>query len=124
MRRLPDTELAVMQAVWAEGGEVSRQQLEQALAPRRWAANTINTYLARLLEKGFLSARRAGKSNLYTPLISREDYLAFDSRSVLSQLYGGSPRNFLAALARGGLERPALAELRALLDELEGGEDG
>ena len=41
-----------------------------------------------------------------------------DSRAVLSRLYG-TPRNFLAALAREGLEHRDLEELRALLDQLE-----
>ena len=75
----------------------------------------------RLADKGFLSARRLGRSNRYTPLVSREDYLSFDSRSVLSRLYGSSPRNFVAALARDGLAPGEVDELRALLDELERG---
>lgn len=124
MRHLPDAELEVMKALWDAGSDVSRSTLETALAPRGWAANTINTYLSRLAEKGFLSVRKEGKNNLYTPLVSREDYLAFDSRAVLTQLYGGSPRNFMAALARGGLSDRDLQELRALLQELEGGAGG
>ncbi len=124
MRHLPDAELEVMKALWDAGSDVSRPTLETALAPRGWASNTINTYLSRLAEKGFLSVRREGKNNLYTPLVSREDYLAFDSRAVLTQLYGGSPRNFMAALARSGLSDRDLRELRALLQELEGGAGG
>ena len=120
-KRLPDAELSVMQAVWAHGGEVSRGDIEGALASHSWSVNTINTYLTRLADKGFLSARRLGRSNRYTPLVSREDYLSFDSRSVLSRLYGSSPRNFVAALARDGLAPGEVDELRALLDELERG---
>lgn len=123
MKRLPDTELDVMKALWDCGGETSRAQLEQALASHQWAANTVNTYLSRLADKGFLAVRREGKSNLYTPLVSREDYLAFDSRQVLARLYGSSPRNFVAALAKNGLDRRDLEELRSLLDELNGGGD-
>ena len=122
MKRLPDTELEVIKALWDSGPGTPRAALEQRLASFGWAANTINTYLTRLVDKGFVSVLRSGKSNLYTPLVSREDYQAFDSRSVLSRLYG-SPRNFLAALAREGLERKDLDELRALLDELEEGRD-
>ncbi len=91
MKRLPDTELEVMKALWDSGPDTPRAALERALAPHGWAANTINTYLTRLADKGFLSARRLGRSNRYTPLVSREDYLSFDSRSVLSRLYGSSP---------------------------------
>ena len=122
MKRLPDTELEVMKALWDLGPDTPRVRLEDALSHRGWAANTVNTYLSRLADKGYLSVARRGKSNLYTPLISREDYLAFDSRQVLSRLYGSSPRNFVAALARDGLARQDLEELRELLDELGGRE--
>ena len=120
MKRLPDTEVEVMKALWASGPDTPRSALETALEGFCWASNTVNTYLTRLVEKGFAAVRREGKSNLYTPLVSREDYLAYDSRAVLSRLYGSSPRNFVAALARGGLKREDVEQLRELLDQLEG----
>lgn len=121
MKRLPDTELEVMKALWDLGPDTPRPLLEKELSAFGWASNTVNTYLTRLAEKGFVSVRRDRRGNLYTPLVSREDYLAFDSRSVLSRLYGSSPRNFVAALARQGLDDRDIQELRSLLDELEEG---
>ena len=119
MKRLPDTELEVMKALWTSGPGTPRAQLDQILAPFGWSPNTINTYLTRLVAKGFVSVRREGRGNLYTPLILRDDYQAFDSRAVLDRLYG-SPKNFVAALASRGLERGELEELQALLDQLKG----
>ena len=119
MKRLPDTELEVMKALWSLGTDVPRLALDHALVSFQWSRNTINTYLTRLAEKGFVSVHRDGKSNLYTPLISREEYLSFDNRSVLKRLYG-SPRNFMAALARDGLDRQEVEELRTFLEQLEG----
>lgn len=84
-------------------------------------SNTVNTYLSRLVSKGFVSVRREGKSNLYTPLVGRDEYMTFDSRAVLDRLYG-SPRNFVAALARKGLDEGELEDLRTLLDQLGAGE--
>ena len=121
MKRLPDTELEVMKALWDAGTEVPRSRLEETLAPFGWASNTVNTYLSRLTEKGFVSIRRQGKSNLYSPLVSREEYLSQDSRAVVEKLYG-SPGNFVAALARAGLAEGELEERRSLLDRLERGE--
>ena len=121
MKRLPDTELEVMKALWATDPDTPRSLLEERLAGFGWASNTVNTYLSRLSDKGFVSARREGKSNLYTPLIGQEEYQAFDSRAVLDRLYG-SPRNFVAALAREGMRQEELEELRALLDQLNGGQ--
>ena len=121
MKRLPDTELEVIKALWQSGPDTPRSALEEALANHNWASNTINTYLSRLADKGFVSCKKQGKANLYTPLISQEDYLAFESKNIFHMLYNGSPRNFVAALAKGGLDRREVDELRELLDELSGG---
>ena len=118
-RRLPDAELAVMQAIWAQEGEVGRGDIEGALASHGWSANTLNTYLTRLCDKGFLSSRREGRNNLYTPLVSKERYLEAESRSVLKRLYGGSLGSFVAALnADQPLEQREIDELRQFLDEM------
>ena len=118
-KRLPDAELAVMQAVWAVGGEVGRADIEGALASHGWSANTLNTYLTRLCEKGFLTSRREGRNNLYTPLVSKERYLEQESRSVLRRLYGGSLGSFMAALnAEQPLEQREIDELRQFLDDM------
>ena len=122
MKRLPDTELEVMKAVWKHGQGATRPELEGELAELGWATTTINTYLIRLEKKGFVSVEHAPRGNRYTPLVSREDYQAFDSKAVLDQLYG-SPRNFVAALARSGIKRDEMDQLRALLNELEGKHD-
>ena len=121
MKRLPDTELEVMKALWASGPDTTRAQLEQSLESFHWAPNTINTYLTRLAEKGFVSVRREGRGNRYSPLVDLESYQSFESQSVLSRLYGSSPKNFVAALARSGLGRRDLEELKELVDELSGG---
>ena len=55
-------------------------------------------------------------------MISQDEYQAFDSRAVLDRLYG-SPRNFVAALARKGLRRSELEELQSLMDQLNGGQE-
>ena len=82
-------------------------------------ANTVNTYLTRLCEKGFLSSRREGRNNLYTPLVSKDRYLEFESRSVLKRLYGGSLGSFVAALnAEKPLEQSEIDELRQFLDDM------
>ena len=94
-KRLPDAELAVMQAIWEVGGEVSRGDLDGALASHGWSANTVNTYLTRLCEKGFLSSRRE------------------------KRLYGGSLGSFVAALnAEKPLEQSEIDELRQFLDDM------
>ena len=36
--------------------------------------------------------------NVYRPAVTQQEYLAFESRSVLDRLYGSSVKRFVAAL--------------------------
>ena len=118
--RLPESELDIMLVIWDLGDQAAAPAILERLE-RPLTASALHSYLKRLEDKGYLTCTKEGKTNRYTPLVSREDYLSFDSRSVLSRLYGSSPRNFVAALARDGLAPGEVDELRALLDELERG---
>ena len=118
IRRLPDTELEVMQALWASDIPTSRAQLEERLAqPHPMATTTLLTLLSRLSEKGFVRVDKEGRKSLYAPLVTREDYLAAQSRSFIQKLCGGSLSTFASALCDSGLSKEELEELRELLKE-------
>ena len=118
--RLPDSELEVMQAIWSCGGPATRSDIERALsASHALAPTTILTLLTRLTEKGFLSVEKKGRGNVYTPLISRHDYLSQQSRRFVQRLCGGNMSAFAAALCDSGLSKEDLAELRSLLEKGE-----
>lgn len=118
LRSLPDGELEIMQVVWQCEPPVSRSVIEDALnAKRALAPSTILTFLSRLCGRGFLSVSRHGRTNYYTPLVSRKDYLAGESRRILDRLYGGSVSAFAVSLCDGGVSREDLAALRRLLEE-------
>lgn len=120
IRRLPDTELEVMQALWASDTPVPRAQLEAHLAQTHpMATTTLLTLLSRLSEKGFVRVDKAGRKSLYAPLVTREDYLAAQSRSFIQKLCGGSLSTFASALCDSGLSKEELQELRKLLEEGE-----
>lgn len=118
IRRLPDTELEVMQALWASDTPVPRAQLEECLAQTHpMATTTLLTLLSRLSEKGFVRVDKEGRKSLYAPLVTREDYLAAQSRSFIQKLCGGSLSTFASALCDSGLSKEELEELRELLKE-------
>ena len=120
IRRLPDTELEVMQALWASDTPVLRTQLEERLAQTHpMATTTLLTLLSRLSEKGFVRVDKEGRKSLYAPLVTREDYLAAQSRSFIQKLCGGSLSTFASALCDSGLSKEELEELRELLKEGE-----
>lgn len=118
LRRLPDAELEVMQAVWECEPPASRNDVEQVLhRSHPMAMTTLLTMLTRLADKGFLRIEKLGRSNGYTPLVSKQDYLAAQSRRFVDKLCGGSISAFAAALCGSGLSKEELAQLRELLEK-------
>ena len=118
IRRLPDSELAVMQAVWECTPPVSRTALEEKLLPTYpMAQTTLLTLLTRLAQKGFLTIEKQGRANFYLPTVTRDAYLADQSRRFVDQLCGGSISLFVSALCDSGLSREELEQLRKLLEE-------
>lgn len=117
IRRLPDAELEVMQAIWACTPPVGRAEMDGILQDSHpMALTTLLTVLTRLSEKGFIRIEKVGRSSRYIPLVTREEYLAAQSRRFFDKLCGGSLSTFATALCNSGLTKEEISELRDLLD--------
>ncbi len=120
IRRLPDAELEVMQALWQCEAPAARVDIEKILFRHHpMALTTLLTLLTRLQDKGFVSIEKNGRRSYYTPLISRRDYLAGQSRTFFEKLCGGNISVFANALQDSGISREELATLRRLLESDE-----
>ena len=117
IRRLPDAEQEVMQAIWACKVPVARADIEKHLFQEHpMALTTLLTLLTRLSEKGFITIEKIGRRSYYTPCVSREEYLASQGKNFFEKLCGRNVSAFAAALCDSGLSKEELAELRLLLE--------
>ena len=117
IRRLPDSEQEVMQAIWACKSPVARTDIEKILFENHpMALTTLLTLLTRLSEKGFITIEKSGRRSYYTPCVSREEYLASQGKNFFEKLCGRNVSAFAAALCDSGLSKEELAELRLLLE--------
>ena len=120
IRRLPDAEQEVMQAIWMCEAPVARTDIEEILyKDHPMAMTTLLTLLTRLNEKEFISIEKVGRRSYYTPCISREEYLASQSKTFFQKLCGGSVSVFANALCDSGLSEEELEQLRTLLERNE-----
>ena len=121
LKKLGEAELEIMQVVWNSGNPVTSNYILKELQERRnWQLSTLMTSLARLVDKGFISCDRSTGSNLYTSVISENEYKSGASKHFLEKLYNNSIQNMIATLYNNReIKNSDIEELRDFLDELE-----
>ena len=122
IRRLPDSELEVMQALWTCDVPANRTEIAEKLQdhtdrPDPLAQTTLLTFLSRLEQKGFIRIEKQGRASVYTPMVAQEEYNRSQSRSFVDKHFGGNMKAFANALSDGGLTEEELAELKQLLEK-------
>ncbi|HBU82242.1 MAG TPA: BlaI/MecI/CopY family transcriptional regulator [Paenibacillus sp.] len=120
LQKLSDTEMELMEVIWECDPPVTSTELLHMFSERgkEWKAQTISTFLSRLVDKGALTATRHGRTNKYVPRISPEDYKLLETQEVLDGLYQGSVKNLISALYDGDkLSDQDIAELRQWFSE-------
>jgi predicted transcriptional regulator len=120
--RLHELEAAIMDIVWANKlSWFAVSDVLHVLEKRREIAyTTVMTTLARLHDKGLLDRKRDGKRYLYSPKLSREQFLESTAREVLDGAVGAPQA--MAMLAKRVSEASArdLDELEAVIRQRRG----
>lgn len=126
LKKLGEAELEIMQVIWnSENPVTSNYILKELQGRRKWQLSTLMTSLARLSDKGFVSCDRSTGSNLYTSVISENEYKAGASRHFLEKLYNNSIQNMVATLySSKAIKSSDVEELRDFLDKLEAERSG
>ena len=122
MKPLPqisEAELEVMKVVWELNQATSNQIIERLEGVSEWKPKTIHTLITRLVSKKALTASKLdGKSYLYTPRVSAEDYQRQANRTFINKLYNGSLNLMLASFVKDHQLSPEeIEELKRILDE-------
>lgn len=120
IQKLSETEMELMRTIWECEPPVTSTALLRIFSQRGkdWKAQTISTFLSRLVEKGALTATRQGRTNLYAPRISPEEFKLLETQHVLDDLYQGSVKKLISALYDGDkLTDQDMAELKQWFSE-------
>jgi predicted transcriptional regulator len=99
MRKLPDAEFDIMKVVWANEPPITTNIIMQQLGNERgWKAQTTISLMLRLVERGFLRTEKNSNERTYFPLVSKEDYLKFETGNFIKQFHDNSFINLVNAL--------------------------
>ncbi len=117
--KLPDAEFEVMKVVWANVPPITTGIIMDQLGKEKeWKPQTVITLMLRLVERGFLRTEKTGKERTYFPLITKGDYLKFETGDFMERFHGNSFASLVATLYDGNkIKASDLDELTKWLKE-------
>jgi len=120
---LTHPEWAVMSALWGKEPQTLSEVIASMGNTMNWSYRTYASYLRKLVEKGFVGVEARGRDYFYFPLVSRDECIRAESRSLLRKVSEKSVKELLVCMIEeSGLSPKDHEELKKLLDELAKGE--
>ena len=116
--QISDAEWQVMKIIWMQGEQTSTD-LIRVLAERfDWSKSTIQTLLARLVEKECLTRKKEGKFFVYSALLTLDQSRDLLVQDIKDKVCSRSIKNLLADLiAECDFTQADLEDLEAVISE-------
>ena len=119
--RPTDAELEILNVLWAQGACTVRQVHEALIATRESGYTTILKLMQIMFEKGLVTRDDSERSHVYRAKQKEQMTQRQLLTDLLSRAFGGSTEKLvLQALSAKKATKDELAEIRRLLNELEG----
>ena len=123
-QRPSEGELAILQVLWERGPSTVRAVHERLVEARKTGYTTVLKLMQIMAAKGLVERDESARSHVYHAKPERgvtQRRLVLD---LIERAFGGSSRDLvLQALAAQPTSPAELAEIRALLDQMEGERD-
>lgn len=118
MMQISDAEWQVMKIIWMQGEQTS-SDLIRVLAERfDWSKSTIQTLLARLVEKECLTRKKEGKSFVYSALLTLDQSRDLLVQDIKDKVCSRRIKNLLADLiTECDFTQADLEDLEAVISE-------
>ena len=118
-----DAELAILRILWQRGPSTVRQVWEDLNPSQQTGYTTVLKLMQIMVEKKLLSRNESARSHVYQPMFSQDQTQRQVVGHLLERVFSGSAaRLVMQALSAKKASREELAQIRKLLDEMEGGD--
>ncbi|MDG0794788.1 BlaI/MecI/CopY family transcriptional regulator [Cohnella ginsengisoli] len=116
--RISEAEGAVMKLLWEKEPLSAGEIIERLQHQTDWSDQTIKTFLNRLLNKEAIRFEKTGRTYLYYPIVTRDQYMKAENRSFLNRVYDGAVGLMCAKfLEDEKLSESDIEQLQQLLDK-------
>jgi predicted transcriptional regulator len=121
LRSISDTELLVLKTLWKLGSGTVRDVHEALPARGRgWAYSTVQTFLLRLQQKGYVASEKSLRAHVFRAAVSREALVSEQLDDITERVYDGGAVPLVLSLVQGRrFSREEIEQLRQLVDDLQ-----
>jgi BlaI family penicillinase repressor len=117
---ITEAESVVMEILWRRSPLPTEAVVAALEGEQHWQEATIKTLLNRLLKKNALRAEKDGRRFLYSPVITRDEWLLTESKGLLDRLFAGRIAPLATHFSRHGkLTKRDIADLKRLIADLD-----
>ena len=117
-----DAELAILRVLWQRGASTVREVWEELSPQQHTGYTTVLKTMQIMSEKGLLARDETDRSHVYRAARSEAQTQRQVVGHLLERLFSGSaPKLVMQALAAKKATPAELAEIRKLLNDMEGG---
>jgi predicted transcriptional regulator len=118
-----EVELQILRVLWGQGSATARQIHNRLAEARDTNYSTTVKMLSVMLDKGLVRRDDTVRPQTFSPAVTQQRTQQKMLKDLIQKVYDGSTGSLvLQALASQKASPQALAEIRRLLNELEGGD--
>lgn len=124
MKTLPkisESEWKVMKLIWKSNPLTSEEIINLLSDRMTWSAQTIKTFITRLIKKGAIGFEKKGRTYYYYPLLSEDECIQSENEFFLKKVYDGALNLLLTKfLEEEDLSPEQIEDLETILKDKKG----
>ncbi|TPH12575.1 BlaI/MecI/CopY family transcriptional regulator [Litorilituus lipolyticus] len=120
MKEISKAEFEVLSALWEKYPASANDLISTLNVVKPWHDKTVKTLLNRLVKKEAVGFQKEQRKYLYFPLIEKEAYTQYESKSLIERLFSGRVSPLIAGFAKNQeLKKEDISQLKEIISQWE-----
>jgi BlaI family penicillinase repressor len=115
--KISEAEWEIMKLIWKSNPITSEEIINLLSGRMMWSAQTIKTFITRLIKKEVIGFDKKGRVYYYYPLISEEECVRSENESFLKKVYDGALNMLFTKFLEEELSMDQIEELERILKD-------
>ncbi|RHW75477.1 BlaI/MecI/CopY family transcriptional regulator [Colwellia sp. RSH04] len=120
MKDISKAEYEVLNALWEKYPASANDLIATLNIIKPWHDKTVKTLLNRLVKKEAVGFQKEKRKYLYYPLLEKEAYTQYESKSLIERLFSGRVSPLIAGFAKNQeLKKEDISQLKEIISQWE-----